>query len=236
MLKDVSTYNQNILSIITNRQSEAQGKYGCDWWYKKSVFYKINSGLRAVLLLFTVFINYLILANYSMRIADASNASVRAIYKNAYNSFLIGTIIVGVAFVVLNIARRFIGQIKLKKNVYLIAFLVALVGAILLSVTAYDVLVGANIKNMYAEAVESSDSAKIYLQLFLAHIVPLLITAYTFLMSFIMENRDFKEKDTMYKNLTETLYRDFTQKNPQFSDETWQQYLDSYKDVGGEEC
>ena len=229
MLKDVSTYNKNILEIITRRQLVAQGKYGCDWWYKKSVFYKINSILRAFVLLFTVFINYIILSNYSMRIADTSNAGARAIYMNAYNSFLVGTIILVFAFIALKVASKLKWQINTKKVVCFIAFIVALVGCVLLSVTAYDVLVGANISNMYAEAVESSSSAKIYLQLFLSHIVPLLIIAYTFLMSYIMENRDFKEKDTMYKTLTEELYKEFTENNKNLSQENWQEYLDNYK-------
>ena len=228
MLKLNLNYNQNILKIITAQQVKAQGSYGADWWYKKSVFYKINSILRALLLLFTAFVNYLILANYSMRMAEATNASVKAIYKNAYNSFLIGTIILALAFIVLKLAGKIKIQINLSKNITLVAFIVALVGAVLLSVTAYNVLVGANIENMYAEAVENSSSAKIYLQLFLAHIVPLLITAYTFLMSFIMANRDFKEKDAMYNSLTEKLYREFTTENPQFTESTWQEYLNNY--------
>ena len=228
MLKLDSTYNKNILKIITNQQSVAEGSYGADWWYKKSLFYKINSSLRAICLLFTAFVNYLILSNYSMRMAETSQASVRAIYKTAYNSFLIGTILLLVAFVVLKVSGKLKWQIKATKNLHLISLIVAIVASVLLGVTAYNVLVGANISNMYAEAVESSTSLKIYLQLCLAHVLPLLIVCYTFLMSFIMAKRDFNEKNTMYNNLTEKLYREFTKENPQFTEQTWQEYLNAY--------
>ncbi len=241
MSKEIkSTYNANIMNVVAKHQRKLQSEVGTNWWYEKSKTFRVFTLLSEICFYFTLLWNIVIILSYSMiltRHANTQNwANERALVSNALGSFVAGTVIIIAAYIFKKIGRR--SQIKGNIDSYKYMFISLIgfaFGCILLCITAYNVLVTANIDNIYAEAVDASTPFKIYMELLCLHILPLFIMLLASVLFFTMQRCDSKEKQQIYANITEALYKDFIKENPSYSSEQWEEHLNNYKGLDLEE-
>ncbi len=233
-------FNPHVMELAAKHQQKLQREVGTNWWYHKSKTSLLLTVLSEIGFYATFIVNLIIMSGYSMFLSMNSArenwALERAMLKNALSAFAIGT-----AFVLVGYVLKKIGCHVRKRGGYnqsvllLISMIGFIMGCVLLFVTAYDVLVTANIDNMYAEAVEASTPFKIYVELICLHIVPLLMMLIPSVLFFIMSRCDFKEKKAIYEGMTETLYKDFVKDNPNYSIEQWEACLNSFEGYNAEQ-
>ncbi len=227
-------YNPHVLELASKHQKKLQREVGTNWWYGGSKTSRLLGILSEIGFYFTLLVNSIIMLSYGMLLsmnASTENwAMERAMLKNALSSFVAGTIIVAVGYILKKISRS-----KMKRGSYnqstflLVSMIFFIVGCILLFITAYNVLVTANIDNMYAEAVEASTPFKIYVELICLHVLPLLMMLVPSVLFYIMSRCDWGEKKEIYERMTETLYKNFVKENPTYNSEQWEEYLNSYE-------
>ena len=229
-----SKFNLHVMGVAAAHQRKMQSEVGADWWYKKSKLSVFLTAISEVGFWFTVLINFIVSMSYMMllsRYANAQNWAVeRATIKSALGSFVFGTVVVAVGYVLKKISRS-----RDKKQGYdgtpllLVSMICIALGCVLLALNAYNVLVLGNVDNMYAEAVEASTPFKVYTELICLHIVPLLFVLVPSVLFYIMNRCDVQEKKQIYDQMTETLYKDFTSENPTYTMEQWEEYLNSFE-------
>ena len=222
------------MELSAKHQQKLQREVGTNWWYHKSKTSVFLTVLSEIGFYVTLIVNLLILSGYSMFLSMNSErtnwALERAMLKNAFSSFAVGTLLVLAGYALKKISYR-----KRKRGSYnqatlmLISMIAFVLGCVLLFITAYNVLVTANVDSVYAEAVEASTPFKIYVELICLHVLPLLMMLIPSVLFFVMSKCDFKEKKEIYERMTETLYKDFVKENPNYSMEQWEERLNSYE-------
>ncbi len=232
---EIPAFNQNLLGVTLRRQQALQRETGKNWWYRESFFARLIAVLYEISFYFTLLWNGMIMSNYAMKIARYRGAesfiNERAIYQNAFRSFLFGTFLFIAAYVFKKLAAaKKEARILLKNRLYFASFLIAAVGCVFLAVTAYQVLVNAHIDEIYATAVERTTSGSVYLKFAFLHAVPLFIFLLSNALFYFMNRFDFKEKIALYNRISERLFKEFTAENPSYSQAQWEDFLNHYKD------
>ena len=224
-------YNSNILSLVLQRHKKSNEALGAYWYNDNSVFKKILKILNEIAFYFTMLLNAILISNYSTQIdlidGISSKVGFKVAYQNALRTFLIGSVILIVAYVF----RKLIKRISFSKKVVTFNLLVALItiiGAVVLFSISFSVLIQGNIDSIYAEAVDAKTPFEIYMKWILCHIIPCFILAFSNLMFYIMKKKDFDEINALYEDKIKKIYREFTTDNPSYSQEMWNNHLDNY--------
>ena len=233
-MKNTGNLNSHIMSVAAAHQAKLQREVGTNWWYIKSKTSTLLTVLSEIGFYFTMAVNFIISLSYVFLLishATTENWAVeRASLKSALGSFVIGSLLLIVGYVLKKINRH-----TLKKSDYdsrpllLISMISVIAGCVILFICSYNVLILGNVDNMYAEAVEASTSFRIYVELICLHILPLLFVLVPSVLFYVMSKCDLKEKKQIYDQMTETLYKDFVAENPNYSIEQWEEFLNSFQ-------
>lgn len=231
LAKQKSNINTNIAKIVRKKQQELQLSVHNNWWYgdtKTSFAIKV---MREIGFYITVIVNLIIVSGYSYRYSRLPSntyaANDRAALINAITAFSIGTLLLVAGYVL----QKFCKEKDLGRPFgrVVASFVLTTLGSLQLGITATSVLITNHMKNMYATAVNEAVSDTVYFKLFGFHIIPLLLIIVSAILFFVGTRCDRKEKTYLYKKLTDNLYGEFTKKNPNYSQNDWENYLDNYK-------
>lgn len=227
-------FNANVMKQAIRHQQKLQREVGTNWWYERSKTSGILTVLSEIGYYVTLVVNLIVISGYAMLLEMNSQsqnwAMERAQLKNAMSSFVAGTLLVLAGYILKKISRRMRKRGGYDQNLILLISMIGFIlGCVLLFITAYNVLVIANVDSMYAEAVEASTPFQIYVKLICFHALPLLMMLVPSILFYVMSRCDFKEKREIYERMTESLYKDFTKDNPNYSMEQWEERLNSYE-------
>lgn len=233
MKTEIPALNSNLLGVTIRRQAALQRETGKNWWYKESFPARFFAVIYEIAFYFTLLWNSIIMSSYAMQIARYKGAqslvNERAVYQNAFRSFLFGTLILIIAYIFKKLAAfKKEKQILLKNRFYLFSLILAAVGCIFLAVTSYQVLVNSHIDEIYATAVEQSTSGSIYLKFAFLHAVPLFIILLSSVLFYFMNRCDYKEKISLYNRISQRLFKEFTADNPSYTQTQWEDFLNHY--------
>lgn len=227
-----NAYNSNITRLVILKQSSQQHTVYMDWWYKDKWFYKFSRTVNAVLLWLTVILNAVIIYGNFYRISDYSKGkntiNQTAALKNSTYSFILGTLLLILGFIFFKKAQGCKNSITAHKTKALTAFVIETLGCAVSAVTAVSALLTNRLSNMYATSVDGATLTRINLELYGYHIVPLAIILITALLMFVMLYKDSKERESLYKEMTGRIYKEYIKKNPNYTEEMWNEYLDNY--------
>lgn len=229
MKNKINGFDPSLIKLVYKLQADAN-KYSAPWWFRIS---HGGKGLFAVYTVFTaltVIINSIILTNYSWRIdtlSGSENAKLRAAYLTVSRAFIIGTLLLVAGYILFIIARKISNNVKKPLIFSWTATAVNIIGSFILSVTAYNVLLGRNIDD-YAESVEASTPLRLYFEFFVLHVLPLVVVTICTLMFLISFIKNYKEICRIYSAESENAYKIFTEEHPKYSEKEWEEYLVNY--------
>ena len=228
-----SNINHNIANIVCNKQRELQYAVHHNWWYGKTKTSLAIKLMREICFYLTLIVNFVIVSGYASRYNRLLNANYaandRAALSNAITAFSIGTLLLIIGYVIQKFCKEgFFGK---PMGLTLSSFILTTLGSLQLGITSTAVLVTNHMKNMYATSVIEAVSDTVYFKLFGLHIIPLLLIILSALLFYIGAKLDKREKKQLYNKLTDRLYTEFTAKNPSYSQNDWESYLDNYNQV-----
>lgn len=229
--KGNSNINRNIASIVSKQQQELQLTVHNNWWYGKTKTATAIKLMREICFYLTLIVNFVIVSGYAARYNRLLNANYaandRAALSNAITAFVIGTLLLIIGYVIQKICKE--GYFGKPMGLTLSSFILTTLGSVQLGITSTAVLVTNHMKNMYATSVIETVSDTVYFKLFGLHIIPLLLIILSALLFYLGARFDRREKQQLYSKLTDRLYTEFTAKNPSYSQNDWESYLDNYK-------
>lgn len=227
-----SSFSANIMQWVNNKQFAQQHTVYMDWWYREKPFYKICRTVNVILLWLTFVLNFFIIYGDFYKLADlqkSKNAvNEAAALRNSAYSFVFATVLLIVGYVFFIRAAKTEGGIKRRKRTAAVSFIFECAGCVIGAAAAVGALVSNRISNMYATSVDGSTLTRINFELFGYHIVPLALILITSLLIFVMFTKESKDREMIYSQVTDELYRKYTKDNPDYSEKTWNEYLENY--------
>ncbi len=228
-------YNENILSIALKRQEKMQIAVGTSWWFNKSKIYRGIKAFYWISFVYMLVVNFFVMAGVAYWNSRANDPTVAA----AQSSFLTAGIIC-FAFIILSVILKprikKIQKIETKILVSRITYLLVILPGIFFIISAYNALIlQANI-NEYATVVEgeSGDMFSRYMELVFYHVLPLFILSLTSFLLHLAERSNVKEISYYYDKIIDKAYSEYVEENPDYTEEMWLEYINSYKDEGEE--
>lgn len=231
--KKNNKYNKAVLKLVSERQRLAQGDTMRDWWYNGSLFRKITAVVYEVMFYLTVVVNLIVISGYNMRIerfaSSVGKAEYRLMLSNSLKSFLIGTVLLASAYVVRKVALHLKPcEVTKRKKVFWAYFILTVLSVAVLALAAYNALILGNADSVYATSVKSTVSSMTVIKLVALHFVPLGLQLLAAVLYLVVNSRCDGEKLAMYKKITENLYAEFTKQNSSYTQNDWENHLNSY--------
>jgi len=238
-MKTQTTYNENILSLVLNRQESLQRYVGTNWWYSKSTTSRVLYVLEHIGFWFTIAVNFLLLYSYIYTLLRFKSGTDNEYFITLYNdriwNLLIPTVTLGLGFVLSRItAKRDKKPHHIKKNILLsrICYIINILSCVLAFFACYTVLIlqGTDV-NPYAENVSGGGTTfRLVMELVFLHGLPLLFIIISSLLHHIMRKLNLKEINQMYEAKISAIYTAYTEENPEYTQVLWEEYLDSYEE------
>lgn len=225
-------YNQNILKITLDRQKMLQRKVGTNWWYENSKTHFVFTLINKICFYFSCVLYFIIISDYAYMLGRFSSSSNKAEETLEYTSRIWTFCILSIVLVsgyILSVwaKKRYVPGKGLALS--RISYIVTAVGCVGLAFSSYDVLVLGKTLSTYAEAIESNTTFKVYMQLVFFHLLPLLLLLFTTVMFHIMRRCNSSEVNVLYDRMISSLYADYTARHPEYTEEMWLEYLNSYE-------